>query len=105
MLSLSLSGRCLTLFAPASALQNIDKMLLQFKGREDKLIETLHTMQERNMAQRTHTAIQKTATLNARANASISLTSELYGVVSELSDGDSDSSGKTLGCGSRGDQR
>ena len=46
-------------------------MLVQFKGREDKLIETLRTMQERNVAQRARAAVQKTAKPEARANASI----------------------------------
>lgn len=29
-------------------IDNIDEMMLQFKGREDKLVQTLKTMQERN---------------------------------------------------------
>ena len=54
-----LSGRRLIPFAPASAPENINKMLLQFDGRdrEDKLIETLRTMHERNAAQRARAAV------------------------------------------------
>ena len=80
----------MTPFALTSSPGNIDKMLLQFEGREGKLIETLHTMQERNVSQRVHAAVKKTAKLKARNNASTSLTSELFG-------GDSESIGKTVG--------
>ena len=85
-----LLGRRLTPFAPASAPEKIDKMLIQFEGREDKLVETLRTMHEWNVAQRARAAVQKTANLEARANASISSASELSG-------DDSDSSGEALG--------
>jgi len=51
---------------------NIDEMMLQFEGREDELIETLRTMQERNVAQRARAAVQKTAKLEAKAKASLS---------------------------------
>ena len=74
-----LSGRRLTPFAPASAPKNIDKMLLQFEGRENELIEILRTMHERNVAQRARAAVQKTTKLGARAKASISSVSELSG--------------------------
>ena len=97
MPSQPLSGRRLTPFAPASSPENIGKILLQFEGREDELIETLRTMHERNVAQRARAAVHKTAKLEARAKASISLTSELSGAVSELSSADSDSSGEALG--------
>ena len=72
-------------------------MLFQFEGREDEQIETLCTMQERNVAQRARSAVQKTTKLEARANASISSASELSGAVSDLSGADSDSSGEALG--------
>ena len=52
-----LSGWRLTPFAPAFAPENIDKMLLQFEGRQDELIETLRTMHEWNMAQRWRASI------------------------------------------------
>ena len=77
-----LSGWRLTPFAPASAPENIYKMLLQFEGKEDELIETMLTMHERNVAQRAWAAVQKTAKLEDRTKASISLASELSGAVS-----------------------
>ena len=89
-------GWRLTPFAPASAPENIDEMLLQFEGREDELIETLRTMHERNVAQRARAAVQKTAKLEARAKASILSASELSVVLSELSVADSYSSGTNL---------
>lgn len=55
-------------FAP----DNIDEMMLQFEGREEELIETLRTMQERSVAQRARAAVQKTAKLEAKAKASVS---------------------------------
>ena len=65
-----LLGRRLTRFVPSSALENINKMLLQFEGREDELIETLRTIHEWKVAQRARADVQKTAKLEARANAS-----------------------------------
>ena len=50
---------------------NIDEMMTQFEGREDELIETLRTMQERNVAQRARAAVQKTAKLEAKARATM----------------------------------
>lgn len=50
-------------------IDNIDEMMLQFEGREEELIETLRTMQERSVAQRARAAVQKTAKLEARAQA------------------------------------
>ena len=90
-------GRGLNPFASASAPENIKEMLLQFEGRGDKQIETLRTMQERNVAQRARAAIQKTAKIEVRAKTSISSACELSGTVSELSGEDSDSSGEALG--------
>ena len=60
------------------------------------MIEALRTMQERNGAQRARATVQKTAKIEARAKASISLASELSGAVSELSGADSDSSSEAL---------
>ena len=36
-------------------------MMLHFQGREDELIETLRTMQERNIALRSQAAVEKSA--------------------------------------------
>jgi hypothetical protein len=48
---------------------NIDEMMLQFKGREEELVETLRTMQERTVAQRARQAIRKSAKMEAKARA------------------------------------
>ena len=45
---------------------NIDEMMNQFKGREDELLETLRTMQERFIAQKAREVNQKSAKLEAR---------------------------------------
>jgi hypothetical protein len=47
-------------------IDNVDEMMNQFKGREDELIETLRTMQERAVAQKARTAGQKSAKIEAR---------------------------------------
>lgn len=49
---------------------NIDEMMMQFKGREEELVETLRRMQERAIASRARLAVQKSAKLEARAKAS-----------------------------------
>eukprot|EP00571_Detonula_confervacea_P009844 CAMPEP_0172299208 /NCGR_PEP_ID=MMETSP1058-20130122/1563_1 /TAXON_ID=83371 /ORGANISM="Detonula confervacea, Strain CCMP 353" /LENGTH=1352 /DNA_ID=CAMNT_0013008569 /DNA_START=322 /DNA_END=4380 /DNA_ORIENTATION=+ len=46
---------------------NIDEMMMQFKGREEELVETLRRMQERAIASRARLAVQKSAKLEARA--------------------------------------
>lgn len=45
---------------------NIDEMLLQFRGREEELVETLRTMQEREVAQKARLEGQKRAKRDAR---------------------------------------
>lgn len=42
-------------------------MMIQFEGRENELIETLKTMQERSIAQRARAAVQQSAKLEAKA--------------------------------------
>jgi hypothetical protein len=42
-------------------IQNVDEMMLQFRGREDELVETLRTMQERAVAQKARNSSQKAA--------------------------------------------
>jgi len=49
---------------------NIEEMMMQFKGREEELVETLRRMQERAIASRARLAVQKSAKLEARAKAS-----------------------------------
>ena len=47
-------------------IDNVDEMMNQFKGREDELVETLRTMQERAVAQKARTAGQKAAKVKAK---------------------------------------
>uniref|UniRef100_A0A7S4JUP7 Uncharacterized protein n=1 Tax=Odontella aurita TaxID=265563 RepID=A0A7S4JUP7_9STRA len=47
-------------------IDNVDEMLLQFHGREEELVETLRTMQERSIAQRNRAAVHKTAKREAK---------------------------------------
>lgn len=48
---------------------NIDEMMLQFRGREEELVETLRTMQEREVAQKARVEGQKRAKRDARQTA------------------------------------
>lgn len=50
--------------APDEA-DNIDEMIIQFKGREEELIERLRTMQERYIAQKAREALHNSAKLEA----------------------------------------
>lgn len=47
-------------------IDNVDEMMNQFKGREEELVETLRTMQERAVAQKARTAGHKAAKVEAR---------------------------------------
>jgi len=47
-------------------IQNVDEMMLQFRGREDELVETLRTMQERAVAQKARNSSQKAAKQQAK---------------------------------------
>lgn len=48
---------------------NIDEMMLQFRGREEELVETLRKMQERSIAQRAREAAHRSAKREARLSA------------------------------------
>jgi hypothetical protein len=50
-------------------IDNVDEMMNQFKGREEELIETLRTMQERAVAQKARAAGQRSAKMEARKTA------------------------------------
>lgn len=50
-------------------IDNVDEMMLQFKGREEELVETLRTMQERQIAQIARVQGQKQAKRDARRTA------------------------------------
>uniref|UniRef100_A0A6U3Z6P5 EF-hand domain-containing protein n=1 Tax=Ditylum brightwellii TaxID=49249 RepID=A0A6U3Z6P5_9STRA len=47
-------------------IDNVDEMMHQFHGREEELVETLRTMQERSIAQRARAAVHRTAKREAR---------------------------------------
>eukprot|EP00529_Nitzschia_sp_RCC80_P007708 CAMPEP_0113503172 /NCGR_PEP_ID=MMETSP0014_2-20120614/33999_1 /TAXON_ID=2857 /ORGANISM="Nitzschia sp." /LENGTH=1272 /DNA_ID=CAMNT_0000398115 /DNA_START=467 /DNA_END=4285 /DNA_ORIENTATION=+ /assembly_acc=CAM_ASM_000159 len=47
---------------------NVDEMMTQFRGREEELVETLRSMQERQVAQKARLESQKQAKRDAKAN-------------------------------------
>ncbi|KAG7341516.1 hypothetical protein IV203_023468 [Nitzschia inconspicua] len=47
-------------------IQNVDEMMTQFRGREDELVETLRTMQERAVAQKARQSSQRAAKQQAK---------------------------------------
>jgi hypothetical protein len=47
-------------------IENVDEMMLQFRGREEELVETLRTMQERAVAQKARQGAQKAAKIVAK---------------------------------------
>ena len=47
-------------------INNVDEMMLQFRGREEELVETLRTMQERAVAQKARQGAQKAAKQQAK---------------------------------------
>ena len=47
-------------------IDNVDEMMKQFRGREEELVETLRTMQERSVAQRARAAVHESAKIQAR---------------------------------------
>lgn len=47
-------------------IQNVDEMMVQFRGREEELIETLRTMEERAVAQKARQGAQKQAKVQAK---------------------------------------
>ena len=59
--------------------------MLQFEGREDELVETLRTMQERSIAQRARAAVLKSAKLEAKARAQASQGTSGSGIASRES--------------------
>lgn len=51
-------------------IQNVDEMMMQFRGREEELIETLRTMEERAVAQKARQGAQKQAKVQAKLKTS-----------------------------------
>jgi hypothetical protein len=56
-------------------IENVDEMMIQFKGREEELVETLRTMEERLVAQKARKEGQKAAKIQARQTAKLSASS------------------------------
>jgi len=52
-------------------IENVDEMMVQFRGREEELVETLRTMQERSIAARQREAMRKNAKREARKMAKL----------------------------------
>lgn len=46
-------------------IDNVDDIMVQFSGREEELIETLRSMQEKSIAQRARAAVQRSAKVEA----------------------------------------
>lgn len=65
-------------------IDNVDEMLNQFKGREEELVETLRTMQERAVAQKARQAGQKSAKMEARRNVQRGVVPGASAVVSKV---------------------
>lgn len=58
-------------------IHNVDEMMLQFRGREDELIETLRTMEERDVAQKARLSSQIAAKQKAKKTSSEESDSEV----------------------------
>ena len=65
-------------------IDNVEEMLNQFKGREEELVETLRTMQERAVAQKARQAGQKSAKLEARRSVQRGVVPGTSGVVGKV---------------------
>jgi len=55
-------------------IQNVDEMMLQFRGREDELVETLRTMQERAVAQKARNSSQRAAKQQVKSSSAAAKT-------------------------------
>jgi len=65
-------------------IDNVDEMMNQFKGREEELVETLRTMQERAVAQKARQAGQKSAKITARRSVQRGVVPGASAVVSKV---------------------
>jgi uncharacterized protein YdaU (DUF1376 family) len=71
-------------------LQNVDEMMQQFHGREDELIETLRTMEERAVAQKARDATQKQAKTQAKLKTPQQRAADATALLSTIGSPDSD---------------
>ncbi|KAG7372448.1 hypothetical protein IV203_018591 [Nitzschia inconspicua] len=60
---------------------NVDEMMTQFRGREEELVETLRSMQERQVAQKARKESQKQAKRDAKAYVENQKQQEKFGAV------------------------
>jgi len=73
-------------------MDNVDDIMVQFSGREEELIETLRSMQEKSIAQRARAAVQKSAKMEAgKTGRQHDESSEDLGGQSVTTDGDGQS--------------
>ena len=71
-------------------LPNVDEMMQQFRGREEELIETLRTMEERAVAQKARDATQKQAKTQAKQKTPQQRAADASTLLSTLSSPDTD---------------
>lgn len=69
-------------------IDNVDEMMNQFKGREEELVETLRTMQERAVAQKARAAGQRAAKTEARRSVQRGIVPGTSGVRALTGDGE-----------------
>lgn len=84
-------------------IQNVDEMMTQFRGREDELVETLRTMQERAVAQKARHSSQRAAKQQAKMASAAAKTETKSNVAKSRSMGtgqvSAQSTAKSLGTG------
>ena len=71
-------------------LPNVDEMMRQFRGREEELIETLRTMEERAVAQKARDATQKQAKTQAKRKTPQQRAADASALLSKISSPDTD---------------
>jgi hypothetical protein len=76
-------------------------MMLQFRGREEELVETLRTMQERAVAQKARQGAQKAAKQQAKQSVTTQRAADAASLPSPAKSSGSGSSGSSGGSGSR----
>lgn len=75
-------------------IQNVDEMMSQFRGREEELIETLRTMEERAVAQKARQSSQKQAKVQAKLKTAEERKADVTTLLSSISGpGSPDSAG------------
>jgi hypothetical protein len=65
-------------------IQNVDEMMMQFRGREEELVETLRTMQERAVAQKARNGAQKAAKVQAKTKTTEARAADASAILSNI---------------------